>query len=132
MQERSGADPIPNGRIVADPADMKSRTARFRRHAEPGHTRRSLRGEILQLRYELELLDEATRTSASPHAADVALEYAFTHLRAAERAWQEICRPADLPVVLTQLDAARDALEASVAARAGTLGEHRRSRRMMA
>jgi hypothetical protein len=35
-------------------------------------------------------------------------------------------------VVLTQLDAARDALEASLAARAGTLSEHRRSGRMMA
>jgi hypothetical protein len=111
---------------------MKARTARFRRHPEPGHTRRSLRGEILALRYELELLEEATTASASPHAAHLALEYAFTHLRAAERAWQGICRPADLPVVLTQLDAARDALEASLAARAGTLSEHRRIGRMMA
>jgi hypothetical protein len=111
---------------------MKARTARFRRHPEPGHTRRSLRGEILELRYELELLDAATTASASPHAARLALEYAFTHLRAAERAWQGICRPTDVPVVLTQLDAARDALEASLAARAGTRSEHRRSGRMMA
>jgi hypothetical protein len=101
---------------------METRTGRFRRTPPPSLTRRSLRGEILALRHELELLDEALRATPAPHAARAALDYAFTHLRAAEHAWQAVCRPADLPLVLTQIDASRDALEASVAARAGRLG----------
>ena len=42
-------------------------------------------------------------------------------MRAAEHGWQAIFRPADLPLVITQIDASRDALEAAVAARAGRL-----------
>jgi len=89
------------------------RTHRFVR------SRRGLRGEVLALRHELELLDEALRTGPTSGSARVALDYAFTHLRAAERAWQEVRRPADLDLVVAQIDAARDALDASVAQRAG-------------
>ena len=60
----------------------------------------------------------------TPTSARVALGYAFTHLRAAERAWQEVLRPADLDLVVAQLDASRDALEASVAVRAGRRVTH--------
>jgi hypothetical protein len=109
-------------RIRADAPGMETRTGRFRRHHPSGQTRRSLRGEILALRYELELLDEALRAASTSGSARAALDYAFTHLRAAEHAWQAICRPADLPLVLTQIDASRDALEAAVAARAGRHG----------
>ena len=106
---------------------MARPTGRFWRTHPFGQTRRGLRGEILALRYELELLDEALRAGGPPGSARVALEYAFTHLRSAEHAWQAICRPADLPLVLTQLDASRDALEAAVAVRAGRLKMHARA-----
>ena len=98
---------------------MATSTGRFRRTHRFDQTRRGLRGEILALRYELKLLDDALRADSAPRSARVALEYAFTHLRAAEHGWQAICRPADLPLVVTQIDASRDALEAAVAARAG-------------
>jgi hypothetical protein len=107
-------------RIRADSRGMETRTGRFRRTHRFLQTRRGLRGEVLELRYELELLDEALRAGSTPDSARVALDYAFTHLRAAERAWQALRRPADLHLVVTQIDASRDALEASVAARAGT------------
>ena len=96
---------------------METTTGRFRRTHPFVRTRRGLRGEVLALRYELELLEEAQRVGATPDSARVALGYAFTHLRAAERAWQELRRPADLCLVVTQIDASRDALEASVNAR---------------
>jgi hypothetical protein len=104
-------------RIRADSRGMETRTGRFQRTHRFVRTRRGLRGEVLALRYELELLDEALSTGSTPHSARAALNYAFTHLRAAERAWQELRRPADLHLVVTQIDASRDALEASVAAR---------------
>jgi hypothetical protein len=98
---------------------MKIKGARFRRNDRLVATRRSLRGEILALRYELELLDEALHAgSGAPPSARVALEYAFTHLRAAEHAWQAVQVPVDMLVIVGRLDEARDALEASVAARA--------------
>jgi hypothetical protein len=96
---------------------METRTGRFQQTHPFVRTRRGLRGEVLALRYELELLDEALRAGSAPDSARVALGYAFTHLRAAERAWQELRRPADLWLVVTQIDASRDALEASVVAR---------------
>jgi hypothetical protein len=107
-------------RIRADARGMETRTGRFQRTHRFVQTRRGLRGEILALRHELELLDQALRAGSTPDSARVALDYAFTHLRAAERAWQELCRSDDQHLVLTQIDASRDALEASVAARAGT------------
>ena len=91
---------------------------RFRRHDRFTQTRRGLRGEILALRYELELLDEALHAGPAPISARVALSQAFTHLRAAEHAWQIVRQPADLLVIISRVDNARDALEASVAARA--------------
>jgi hypothetical protein len=111
-----------NSRARADSPDMETRTGRFRRTHGFAHTRGGLRGEILALRYELEHYDEALHAAPAPHLARVALEYGFTHLRAAEQAWEASRRPGDLPMVVTQLDAARDALEASVAARGGRLG----------
>jgi len=110
--------------IRADVRDMETRTGRFRRTHRFDQTRRGIRGEILALRYELEHLDEALRATPAPGSARAALDYAFMHLRAAEHGWQAIRRPADLPLVVTQIDAARDALEASVAARAGRLRTH--------
>jgi len=101
---------------------METQTGRFRRTHAFAQTRRGLKGELLALAHELELLNEALRAGSTPDAARVALEYAFTHLRAAEHAWEGAWRPADHRLVLTQIDAARDALEASVAARAGRLG----------
>ena len=98
---------------------METTRGRFTRTHRFVRTRRGLRGEVLALRYELELLDEALLAGATPASARVALDYAFTHLRAAERAWQQVLRPADLDLVVAQLDASRDALEASVAVRAG-------------
>jgi hypothetical protein len=106
--------------VRADSPDMETRTGRFRRTHGFAHTRRGLRGEILALRYELELFHEALRAAPAPHLAHVALEYGFVHLRAAEHAWQESRRPGDLPLVLTQIDAARDALEASITTRAAS------------
>jgi hypothetical protein len=105
------------GRIRADSGGMETTTGRFRRTHPFVRTRRGLRGEVLALRFELELLEEAQRVGATPDSARIALGYAFTHLRAAERAWQELRRPADLCLVVTQIDASRDALEASVNAR---------------
>jgi hypothetical protein len=116
-----------NPRARADSPDMETRTGRFRRTHGFAHTRGGLRGEILALRYELEHYDEALHAAPAPHLARVALEYGFTHLRAAEQAWEACRRPGDLPLVLTQLDAARDALEASVAARGGRLGASART-----
>ena len=109
-------------RIHADDRGMETRAGRFPRTHRFIHSRRGLRGEVLALRYELELLDEALRAGSTSGSARVALDYAFTHLRAAERAWQEVRRPADLDLVVAQIDASRDALEASVAARAGQRG----------
>ena len=109
-------------RVRADSDDMEIRAGRFRRTHRFVRTRRSLRGEVLALRYELELLDEALSAGPTPDSARRALDYAFTHLRAAERGWQELRRPGDLHLVITHLDASRDALEASVAARAGARG----------
>ena len=57
-------------------------------------------------------------------SARVALGYAFTHLRAAERGWQKFRHSADLNLIVVQIDASRDALEAAVAARAGRLKTH--------
>jgi hypothetical protein len=108
-------------RIRADARDMETRTGRFRRTHQFTQTRRGLKGELLALRYELELFDEALRAAWTPAPARVALDYAFTHLRAAEHAWRAMYRPADLRLVITQIDASRDALEAAVAARAGRL-----------
>jgi hypothetical protein len=102
-------------RIGADAGGMETRTGRFRRTQQFTQTWRGLRGEILALRFELELLAEALGTA--PETSRLALDDAFTHLRAAEHAWQEMCRPTDLAAVVTQIDAARDALEASLAAR---------------
>jgi len=110
--------------IRADTGRMATPAGRFRRPHPFDQTRRGLRGEILALRYELELLDEALRADSAPRSARVALDYAFTHLRAAEHGWQAICRPADLSRVVTQIDASRDALEAAVRARAGRLKTH--------
>ena len=81
---------------------------------------------MLALRHELELLDEALRSgpAPAPASARVALDYAFTHLRAAEHAWQEGRRTTDLDVVIARVDASRDALEAAVAVRAGGRRTH--------
>ena len=98
---------------------MNTTAGRFSRTHRFVRLRRGLRGEVLALRHELELLDEALRTGPTPGSARVALDYAFTHLRAAERAWQEVRRPPDLDLVVAQIDAARDALDASVARRPG-------------
>lgn len=106
---------------------MKTRGRRFLRTDRFVATRRSLRGEILALRYELELLDEALRAGPTSLSARAALDHAFIHLRAAERAWQESREPADLLVAVTRIDASRDALEASVAARAGRSGTRARA-----
>ena len=109
-------------RIGADAGEMETREARFGRTHRFVEARRGLRGELLALRYELELLDEAQRAGSTPDAARVALGDAFTHLRAAERTWQEFRHAADHSVIVDQIDAARDALEASVAARTGRRG----------
>jgi hypothetical protein len=109
-------------RIRADSGDMETRTGRFRRPHPFAQTRRGLKGELLTLRHELELLGEALSAGSTPDSARRALDYAFIHLRAAEHTWHEVRRPADAHLVVTQIDAARDALEASVAARAGRLG----------
>ena len=109
-------------RIGADAGDMETREGRFRRTHRFVDTRRGLRGELLALRYELELLDDALGTGSTPESARVALGYAFTHLRAAEHAWQQLRHSADLSLIVDQIDASRDALEASVAARAGRRG----------
>jgi hypothetical protein len=101
---------------------METKTGRFGRTHRFAQTRRGLKGELLALRYELELLEEALRAASTAGAARVALGYAFLHLRAAEHAWQAMSLPADLRLVITQIDASRDALEAAVAARAGRLG----------
>ncbi len=77
-----------DGRIRADTGGMETKTGRFRRTHAFTQTRRGLKGELLALRYELELLDEALRAGPAPDAARLALDYAFTHLRAAEHAWQ--------------------------------------------
>jgi hypothetical protein len=84
-----------------------------------------VREDILALRHELERLDEALCSAPAPPGARAALGYAFTHLRAAEHAWQASRRSADLPFVLIQSAAARDALDASVAVRGGRLGRVR-------
>jgi hypothetical protein len=97
---------------------MKITGGRFRRTDRFVATRRSLRGEVLALRYELELLDEALCAGSTPASARTALGHAFTHLRAAEHAWQDVRQPADLLLIVERIDDARDALEASVAARA--------------
>ena len=109
-------------RIGADAGDMETREGRFRQTHRFVDTRRGLRGELLALRYELELLDEALHAGSTPDSARVALGYAFTHLRAAERAWQAFRHTADLNLIVDQIDASRDALEASVAARASRRG----------
>jgi hypothetical protein len=106
-------------RIPADAGGMETKTGRFRHTHQFVTTRRGVRGELLALRFELELLDEALRTGPAPDVARVALDYAFTHLRAGERTWQTARGPADLRLIITQIDASRDALEAAVAARAG-------------
>jgi hypothetical protein len=111
-----------SGRIRADARGMDIKPGRFARTHRFAQTRRGLKGELLALRYELELLDEALRAARTPEPARVALDSAFTHLRAAEHAWQDMSRPADLGLIVTQIDASRDALEAAVAARAGRLG----------
>jgi len=105
-------------RIGADAGDMETKEGRFRQTHRFVHTRRGLRGELLALRYELELLDEAL-ASSTPDSARVAIGYAFTHLRAAERAWQQFRHSADLGLIVDQIDASRDALEAAVEARTG-------------
>lgn len=110
--------------IRADAGGMETKTGRFRRTHPFTQTRRGLKGELLSLRYELELLDEALHACSAPDAARAALAYAFTHLRAAEHAWQQAWRPSDARLVITQIDASRDALEAAVAARAGRLKAH--------
>ena len=97
---------------------MEIKGKRFRRNDRLVATRRSLRGEILALRYELEHLDEALRAGSASASARVALEQAFRHLREAEHAWQAVQQPADMLVIIGRLDEARDALEESVAARA--------------
>jgi hypothetical protein len=104
---------------------METRSGRFGRTRRPPHTRRSVREDILALRHELERLDEVLGSAPAPQGARAALDYAFTHLRAAEHAWQAGWRPADLPLVLIQIDAARNALDAAVAVRAGKLGRVR-------
>ena len=101
---------------------METQSGRFRRTHPFTPTRRGLKAELLALRFELELLDEALHACATPDTARVALDYAFTHLRAAEHDWQVAWRPTDVRLMITQLDAARDALEAAVAARTGRLG----------
>jgi hypothetical protein len=101
---------------------MRTKTGRFQRSQRFVQTRRGVRSELLALRYELELLDEALRVGSAPEAARVALDYAFTHLRAGERTWQEARGAADVHLIITQIDASRDALEASVEARAGSRG----------
>jgi hypothetical protein len=101
---------------------METKTGRFPRSHRFTQTRRGLKGELLALRYELELLDEALRAAWTPEPARAALDAAFTQLRAAEHAWQEMFRPADVRLIITQIDASRDALEAAVAARAGRVG----------
>jgi hypothetical protein len=106
-------------RIRADVRGMETKTGRFRRTHRFVQTRRGMRGELLALRYELELLDEALRVGSAPAAARAALDDAFTELRGGERAWREARGPADLRLVIPRIDAARDALETSVAARSG-------------
>ena len=104
-------------RIGADAGGMETPAGRFRRTHRFVDTRRGLRGELLALRFELELLDQALGTGETPTSARVALGDAFTHLRAAERAWQDFRQSSDLSLIVAQIDASRDALEASVAAR---------------
>jgi hypothetical protein len=106
---------------------METTKGRFQRTHRFVRTRRGLRGELLALRYELEMLDEAMRAGPAPISARVALDYAFTHLRAAEHAWQEGRRTTDLDVVIARVDASRDALEAAVAVRAGRRPTHVRA-----
>jgi hypothetical protein len=100
---------------------------RFQRTHRFVRTRRGLRGEVLALRYDLELLDEAMRAGAAPSSARIALDSAFIHLRAAEHAWQDGRQTTDLDVVVTRLDASRDALEAAVAVRASRRRTHVRA-----
>ena len=114
-------------RIGADAGDMETREGRFPRTHRFDDTRRGLRGELLALRYELELLDDAMHAGSTPDSARAAIGYAFTHLRAAERAWQAFRNSADLSLIVDQIDASRDALEAAVAARAGQRGTRARA-----
>ena len=89
---------------------------RFRRPDEAEAARRALRAEILGQRRELELLDEVLRAGPTSISARAALDRAFFHLRAAERAWRASREPGDLLTVVDNLAAAREALEASLEA----------------
>jgi len=104
---------------------MKSGRGRFRRGEPAEATRRGLRSEILELREELELLDDVLQAGPTPLSARASLDRALFSLRAAEHSWREVSEPGDLLEVVEQLDAARAALDASLealrrrAARAG-------------
>jgi hypothetical protein len=93
---------------------MESGRGRFQRAGEADKTRRGLRAELLALRRELELLDEVLRTGPTPISARAGLDHSFYSLRAAERAFRESRQPADLLVVVKQLEDARDALGAAL------------------
>jgi len=103
---------------------METKRGRFQRTHDFTQTQRGVRGELLALRHELEVLDDDMRTGSAPPSARVALDYAFTHLRAAEQAWQRGRRFGDLELIVVQIDASRDALEACVAVRAGRRKTH--------
>jgi hypothetical protein len=68
------------------------------------------------VRLELELLDEVLRAGPTPISARAALDRAFFHLRAAERAWRASREPGDLLAVVESLAASREAVEASLEA----------------
>jgi hypothetical protein len=93
---------------------MESGSGRFRRRDQAQQIRRRLRADILALRQELELLDEALRAGPTPISARAALDHALAALRRAERAWHESRAPLDLPEVDRQLEEAREALQASL------------------
>jgi hypothetical protein len=107
----------------ADILDMETGRGRFRRADQADDARRDLRADVLALRNELELLDEALRSGAARWSGRAPLGPSFTALRAAERAWREARGPGDLLGVATQLEAARAALEATLAVRAGRAGD---------
>jgi len=105
-------------RSRVDISDMEPGRGRFRRADEADAARRGLRAEILGLRRELELLDEVLRAGPTAISARAALDRAFFHLRAAERAWRASREPGDLLAVVASLGDSRDALEASLEAQA--------------
>jgi hypothetical protein len=107
----------------ADILDMETGRGRFRRADQADEARRDLRADVLALRNELELLDEVLRPGGARRSGRTPLDPSFAALRAAEHAWLDARVPDDLLAVVTQLEAARAALEATLAVRAGRAGD---------